>query len=343
MRKVVIEKPGSYERLTIREFPTPKPGKGEVLVKTKACGINFADCLVRMGLYSSAKKFVGWPITPGFEVAGIVSEVGEGVTQFKVGQNVVAMTLFGGYTTDLIVSESQVFPLTDKLDFAQGAALPTVFLTAYYALFDLANAKKKNKILVHSAAGGVGSALVQFGKLAGCYVVGVVGATHKVKYVKKLGADAVIDKSQQDLWSEAKRLAPDGYDVILDANGTETLQQGYRHLSSGGKLVTYGFHAMFSKGSGKPNWLKLLWHYFHIPKFNPFNMITDNHSLLAFNLSYLVNKKDFLQEDIVQMLRWIEEGKVVPPAVTTYPFEQVADAQRSLESGQSIGKIVLLT
>lgn len=343
MRKVVIEKAGSYDQLKIKEFPNPKAGKGEVLIETRACGVNFADCIVRMGLYQSAKEFVGWPITPGFEVSGVIAGVGEGVTKFILGQKVIAISLFGGYTTHLVVPEDQVFPLPDFLNFAEGAALPAVFLTAYYALFELAHPKKQNILLVHSAAGGVGSALIQFGKQAGCHVVGVVGASHKVDYVKSLGADAVIDKSAQNLWHEAERLAPDGYDIILDANGAETLRQDYKHLRSGGKIVVYGFHTMFSKGRGRPNWFKLLWDYLRTPRFNPLSMTKDNHSVLAFNLSYLMKNKEILTEDLDIMLNWIQEGKVVPPSVKTYPLEQVAQAHRDLESGQTVGKLILTT
>lgn len=348
MKKVLIEKPGNYDKLLLKEFPTPKPGKGQVLIETKACGVNFADCLIRMGVYKSAQEFVGWPITPGFEVAGVVAATGEGVEHLKVehlkvGEKVVALTLFGGYTTHLVVDARQVFPLPEGLSFEQGASLPTVFLTAYYALFDLANCKKGDCILVHSAGGGVGSTLVQFGKLAGCTVVGVVGAAHKVDYVKELKADQVIDKSAQDLWKEARRIAPKGYDVILDANGVETLKESYRHLAPGGKLVVYGFHTLFSKGRGTPNWFKLLWQYFQIPKFNPFDMVSDNHSVLAFNLSYLTKMKEFPKDDIEKLLNWVKQGKVVLPQITTYPLEQVAEAQRSLETGKTVGKIVLTT
>ncbi len=341
MRKVVIDKPGSYDQLKIKEFPNPKPGKGQILIETRACGVNFADCLVRMGVYQSAKEFVGWPITPGFEVTGIVSELGEGVTKFKPGQKVIAITLFGGYASHIVVSEDQVFLLPDFLSFAEGASLPAVYLTAYYALFELAYPRKNNVLLVHSAAGGVGSTLVQFGKLAGCRVIGVVGASHKVDYVKSLGADAVIDKSSQNLWREAERLAPEGFDIILDANGAETLREDYKHLSSGGKIVVYGFHTMFSKNRGTPNWFKLFWEYLKTPRFNPLYMTSDNHSILAFNLSYLMKKKEILNEDIGIMLKWIQEGKVIPPIIKTYPLEQVAEAHRDLESGQTIGKLIL--
>lgn len=343
MRKVVIEKAGNYDQLKIKEFPHPKIGKGEILIETRACGINFADCIVRMGLYQSAKEFVGWPITPGFEASGIVMQLGEGITKFKVGQKVIAISLFGGYTTHLVVPEDQVYALPENLDFAQGAAIPAVFLTAYYALFELVHPKPNQILLVHSAAGGVGSTLVQFGKLAGCQVVGVVGAPHKVNYVKSLGADAVIDKSSQNLWREAEAWTPSGFDSILDANGAETLREDYDHLKLGGKLVVYGFHSMFSKGRGTPNWLKLLWDYFRTPRFNPLYMTSDNHSVLAFNLSYLLKKNELLNDAMQKMLKWLEEGKVVPPTIKSYPLEEVATAQRELESGQTMGKLILTT
>lgn len=341
MKTIYIEKAGGYDQLKFKEIPTPKPGKGEILIENKACGINFADCCVRMGLYKSATEFVGWPITPGFETSGIIAEVGEGVQNFSKGQKVIAFTLFNGYAPHLVVPEDQVFLLPDHLDFAHGAALPTIFLTAYYALYELAHIKKKDLILVHSAAGGVGSALVQLALQAECQVIGVVGSSHKVDYVKHLGAHAVIDKSTQNLWKEAEKWAPEGYDVILDANGAESLRHDYHHLSPGGKLVVYGFHSMFSKGRGKPNWFKMLWHYLKTPRFNPFCMTSDNHSILAFNLSFMFKKKNILKDDFQILLKWIQERKLVLPHIKTYPFERVADAHRDLESGQTLGKLVL--
>lgn len=342
MKKIVIEKPGSYDQLKIKEFPDPKPGKGEVLIKTAAAGVNFADCLVRMGVYSSAKEFVGWPITPGFEVSGIVSALGEGVTGFTTGQKVIGITLFGGYSTHVILPSDQVFALPEDWDLIQGAAFPTVFLTAYYALFELAHVRKGDSVLIHSAAGGVGSALVQLAKIAGCTVTGVVGSSHKTNYVKSLGADHVIDKSSQDLWTEAEKSSKEGFDVILDANGKETLQQSYAHLSNGGKLVVYGFHTMFSKGKGKPNWLKLAWDYLKTPRFNPLYMTNENRSILAFNLSYLMKKKMILEEMVKELLKWVSEGKIIPPLVKTYPLEQADAAHRDLERGNTVGKLVLL-
>lgn len=341
MKKIVVEKAGSYDQLKIKEFPNPYPSKGEILIETHACGVNFADCCVRMGVYSFAKEYVGWPITPGFEIAGIVTHIGEGVTHFSPGQRVLAVTRFGGYTTHLTVPEEQALPLPDSLSFEEGASIPAVFLTAHYALFELAHSKPKDTILVHSAAGGVGSALVQLAKLAGCRVVGVVGSAHKVEPLKHLGIDAIIDKSRQDLWKEAEKLSPDGYDIILDANGIETLRQSYKHLRTGGKLVVYGFHTLFTKGRGTPNWLKIAWDYIRMPRFNPLFMTNANHSVLAFNLSYLFDRKEFLRNGLQQILTWIEEKKVLLPPITTYALEDVATAHRALESGQTVGKLVL--
>ncbi|MCE5316942.1 MAG: medium chain dehydrogenase/reductase family protein [Parachlamydia sp.] len=343
MKKIVIEKPGSYDQLTVKEFPNPLPAKGEILIETRACGVNFADCCVRMGVYSSAKEYVGWPITPGFEVTGIVTQVGEGATRFSKGQRALAVTRFGGYTTHLIVPEEQVLPLPDSLTFEEGAAFPAVFLTAHYALFELAHAKPRDTVLVHSAAGDVGSALVQLAKLAGCRVIGVVGSTHKIESLKNLGIDAIIDKSRQDLWKEAEKLSPDGYDIILDANGIETLRYSYQHLRAGGKLVVYGFHTLFSKGRGTPSWFKIAWDYIRMPRFNPLFMTNANHSVLAFNLSYLFDRKDLLRNGLQQILGWIEEKKVLLPSITTYALDDVASAHRALESGQTFGKLVLLT
>src|SRR5687767_7678641 len=181
MRKVVIPRAGGYDRLTLETQPDPTPAPEEVVVTSEAIGVNYADCVIRMGLYASAKEFVGWPITPGFEFAGTVTAVGEGVSEFAPGAKVFGVTLFGGYSTHVVVPKRQLFLLPSRLEPAQAAGFPTVFLTAYYALFELAHPRPGANILVHSAAGGVGSALVQLGRIAGCRVVGVVGGAHKVE------------------------------------------------------------------------------------------------------------------------------------------------------------------
>jgi synaptic vesicle membrane protein VAT-1 len=341
MRHVVIEGPGSYERLTVREAPDLAPGPGEVLVAVEVAGVNFADCVVRMGLYASAKKYVGWPITPGFEVAGKVAAVGAGVTDLTPGSEVIAVCRFGGYASQVVVPRRQVFLRPEALTVEQAAAIPSVFMTAYFALHELAHPRPGDTVLVHSAAGGVGGALVQLARLAGCRVVGVVGGSHKVAEAQRCGADAVIDRSREPVWPAARRLSPDGYAVILDANGADSLRQSYRHLASPGKLVVYGFHTMLQTREGKPSWLRLALDWLRTPRFNPLDLTGDNRSVLAFNLSYLFEREDLLSEGMTRLLGWFSAGQLRPPPVTSFALERVADAHRALESGQTTGKLVL--
>jgi len=341
MKKIVIHKPGGYRQLVIEEHPDPAPGPGEVLIAVAAIGINYADCVTRMGLYASAKHYVGYPVTPGFEVAGTVMSVGAGITDLQAGTAVLAVTRFNGYSTQLVVPREQVFTLPPQLGMETAAGFPTVALTAWFALFELAHPHPGDRILVHSAAGGVGGMLVQLGIIAGCEVTGVVGASHKVAAVRQLGATAVIDKSATDLWKAAEASAPDGYDIILDANGVATLRQSYRHLAPVGKLVVYGFHSMLRTRDGVPGKLGLILDYLRTPRFSPFDLTTRNRSVLGFNLSFLFDRKTILATGMQQLLQWLQQGKLRPPAVTSYPFEAVAEAHRALESGQTVGKLVL--
>jgi len=341
MKKIVIHKPGGYRQLVIEEHPDPTPGPGQVLIKVAAIGINYADCVTRMGLYASAKHYVGYPVTPGFEVAGTVSSVGAGVTDLQPGTRVQAVTRFNGYATRLVVPREQVFTLPPQLTLEIAAGFPTVALTAWFALFELAHPHPGDRMLVHSAAGGVGGMLVQLGRIAGCEVTGVVGASHKVAAVRQLGADVVIDKSATDLWKTAEASAPGGYDIILDANGIATLRQSYRHLAPVGKLVVYGFHSMLRTRDGVPAKLGLAIDYLRTPRFSPFDLTTRNRSVLGFNLSFLFDRKAILETGMHQLLQWLQQGKLDPPVVTTYPFAAVADAHRALESGQTVGKLVL--
>jgi NADPH:quinone reductase-like Zn-dependent oxidoreductase len=343
MKKIVIERPGGYRRLQIEECAPPSPQVHEVLVEVSAAGVNFADIFIRLGLYKSAREFVGWPITPGFEFSGRVLECGEDVTDLKAGDPVFGITRFGAYATHLCVPRAQVYFIPDQSNFTsdQWAAFPAVFLTAYHGLFQNFALRPGMQILVHSAAGGVGGALLQLGRIAGCRMTGVVGATHKISTALESGADLVIDKSKEDLWARAREIVPDGFDVVFDANGPATLRQSYRHLAPAGKLVAYGFHSMLSTHGGVANFFKLLWQYLRVPRWSPLNMTQENKSLIAFNLSFLFHRVDLLQESMQDLLRWVEDGKIKAPALQFFPFEKVADAHRALESGSTVGKLIL--
>lgn len=342
MHKILIPKPGGYHRLEYHEAPDPQPQPGEVCVDVAAAGVNYADCAVRWGLYESAKRFVGYPITPGFEFAGTVAALGEGVTGFQIGQKVFGVRFFGGYASKLCTPAHQVFPMPEGWTAEQAAGFPAVFFTAYHALFQQMRLRPGMKLLVHSAAGGVGTALCQLGRVADCEVTGVVGSSHKVDTAKANGANHVIDKSTQDLWKEAERIAPDGFDVVLDANGYATLKESWEHVRPTGKLVIYGFHTMLPKQGGRLNWPKLIWGWLKTPRFNPIDLPNQNRSIISFNLSFLFNRRDLLEEGMADMLQWIHEGKLKPPTTRTFPLAQAAEAHKAIESGQSVGKLILI-
>jgi NADPH:quinone reductase-like Zn-dependent oxidoreductase len=252
------------------------------------------------------------------------------------------VTFFNGYTSRLEVPQHQVFPLPSGLDFAQGAAFPAVYLTAYFALHLLAHPRRGDRVLVHSAAGGVGGALVQLAKLAGCEVTGVVGSSHKVDVARALGCDHVIDKSTEDLWGRAAQISERGFDVVLDANGVSTLQKSYDHTRPAGKLVIYGFAAMMPKQGGRPNYLKLAYDYVRTPRFNPLDLTNHSKSVMAFNLSYLFDRTDLLDEAMPALVGWLNDGSLKPPAITEYALEDVARAHADIESGKTTGKLVLV-
>jgi NADPH:quinone reductase-like Zn-dependent oxidoreductase len=170
-----------------------------------------------------------------------------------------------------------------------------------------------------------------------------VGRSHKVEYVRQLGADAVIDKATQSLWGEAKRLCPDNYDLVFDPNGPETLAQSYAHLKPTGKLLVYGFHGLLPKQGGRINYLKAALGILRMPRFNPLSMTAENKGVVAFNLSFLIPCADLLHAAVKDLTAWVEAGDIRVPKVRSFALEDVAQAHRALESGETTGKLVLRT
>lgn len=333
MKKIVIHSPGDYRVLKLEEHPDLIPKDDEVLVDVKATGVNYADIIIRWGLYESAKKFVGWPITPGFEFSGIVRSTGE---------KVLGVNLFNSYASQVVVKPAFLFPLPGKMSFEEGAAFPAVMLTAYHALFQNVVVRSGMTALIHSAAGGVGSSLVQLCRIKGIKTIGVIGSSHKRQMLQELGCDHIIDKSKEDLWKKVEEYAPGGVDLAFDANGVETMKESYNHLASCGKLLVYGAHSMFPKTGGKVNWPKLVKDFLRTPRFNPLVMTSQNKSLITFNLSFLFGKEELFQEAMKDLLKWYAEGKIHIPAVKTFGLNDVGLAHKELESGKTVGKLVLL-
>lgn len=341
MRRIVIDRPGGYAALRRVESADPQPKAGEVRIAVRACGVNYADGIIRLGLYESAKRLHGYPITPGFEVAGEIDAVGDGVDPARVGERVIGVTLFGGYASSICLAEDCVFALPDGLTFEQGAAIPTVFLTAWFMAHRQVHPEPGDRWLVHSAAGGVGGALLQLAALAGVETLAVVGATHKVDAARALGATHVIDKSAGDWVAAARATAPDGVDAAFDANGVSTMRASFDLLAPMGKLVVYGFASMLPS-DGRLNWARLAWRWWRTPRFDPLVMTSTNRSVLAANLSFLSAEAPLLRRGMLWLLERFSDGRLRPPPVEAFALVDAARAHRRIESGQSVGKLVLL-
>jgi NADPH:quinone reductase-like Zn-dependent oxidoreductase len=365
---VRVHSPGGYERLELETEPLLEPGPGEVRVRTRAVGVNYADCAVRWGVYRSARELVGWPIVPGFEFAGEVDaaepetrstpsaggdEPGrDGAAEWtpprrpRVGDRVFGVRLFGGYASHVTAPAAQVFPLPKGWTDEQAAAFPVAFLTAYHGLFQCVRIREGGTILVHSAAGGVGTALLQLARIRGWRAIGVVGRRHKEAVAREFGAAEVIVREEEDLWAAAHRHAPGGYDAVLDASGPETLAHSFEALAPTGKLVVYGFHTMLPRsshrGRGRMSWTRAALGWLRTPRFSPLRMTADNRTVAGFNLSFLGDRQDLLDEAMADLLPWIAEGRIQPPATTTYPLDRVGEAHRALESAMTTGKLVLV-
>jgi synaptic vesicle membrane protein VAT-1 len=342
VKAIQIPRAGGHEQLRLVELPAPEPRAGEVHVAVEAAGVNFADIAVRMGLYQSAKDYVGWPIIPGFEFSGTVRALGAGVSGFSAGQAVFGITRFGGYASEISVPAAQLFERPGAWSASDAAAFPTVFLTAWYALRELSKLRPGARVLVHSAAGGVGGAATQVAVARGARVTGTVGSAQKVDVARQAGAEHVIDKSQGNWYEKTRALVPQGFDVVLDAHGAESLRHGYAQLAPAGRLIVYGFHGLLTRGKDRPNYLKLALGFLRTPRFSPFEMTQHNRGVLAFNLSYLFERGEVLAEAMGELLGWVREGRIRPPPVRAYRLHEVVHAHAALESGNSFGKLVLL-
>lgn len=330
---------------------------GTVVVKIQAFSVNYADCCIRWGLYESANKFVRWPIVPGFDVAGVVERASPDST-VQVGDKVYGATFFGAYSTRCLVPSRQLRKIPDSISFVEAASIPAVSMTALYTLFlggrfppqDCSPGNKS--ILIHSAAGGVGGMLVQMSKLLELGpVVGIVGRSPKVDHAKSLGCDTVIDKSiyskPSDMWNDVQSANESkGYSIIADANGVSTLQGSFDHLCATGRLVVFGFHSNLPMGQDMLNplvWLQMIWKMGRMPKFDAMDLVVSNKSLLGFNLSFFVNEVDMLGQIYDQIGAWLTDGKLHVPRVTEMSMAEIGAAHQLLQSGKSVGKIVMLT
>lgn len=337
MRAVEITKFGPPEVLGIRDMPMPTIASGEVLIRTKAIGLNFSDVFARLGYYPGTPKP---PFVPGIEVSGTVEDVGKGVGSLKKRDRVFAFTKLKGYAEYVSVPAAFVSPMPKKMSFEEGAAFLVTYLTAYHALVTLAHIQKGERLLLHAAAGGVGTAALQMARQLGVTVFATVGSQSKLDLVRDLGATLAINYNEGD-FEEIIRRETNGYgvDVVLDSVGGRVFRKGWRLLAPMGRYVLYGYAAVVSgKGVRK---IKALREAISVPLVYPPSMVTKNVSLMGFNLFFVTDKIAYLRKATQQLLRWYEKGILRPVVGAVYPFERLADAQRFLQSRRSVGKVVV--
>ena len=336
MRQVWITRHGPPEVLEVREAVAPEPGDNEVLIKVAAAGVNFADIMARLGLYPDAPKP---PCVVGYEVAGEVTALGPSATGFAAGNKVIALTRFGGYSSHVSVRQEQVFALPTGLDFAQGAALPVTYLTAYQLVIGMGRLRAGETILVHSAAGGVGLSAIDLAQVVGAHVIGVASVA-KHDFLLRRGVQGLIDSRADGIVDRVQQLTGGrGVDLVLDARGGRSWRDSYNCLAPTGRLAVFGL----ATAVGGSRWLGMARALLGVPwlRFNPLSLMNDNRGVFGVNLAHLWHRHDMIRDWMSQILAWQAQGKVMP-VVRTFPFAEAPAAHRHIENRDNIGKVVLV-
>ncbi len=330
MRAVVITKHGGPGVLQVQERPDPALGPGEVRIDVAAAGINFADVMARMGLYPDAPKT---PCVVGYEVAGTILELGEGVEGLSHGQRVVAGTQFGGYASQVAVPASDVIALPDVLSFEQGAAIPVNYATAWAGLIGYGSLQPGERVLVHSAGGGVGIAATQIAKRTGAEVYGTASPGKHAR-CEEIGVDHAIDYTQSGWERDLPR-----FDVILDAVGGKSFRTGYDLLAPGGRLVAFGASALVS--GQRRNLVTALRTVIRMPRFNMIKQMSESKAVIGLNMLTLWKDRGTLQPWIAPLREMLADGTIKPVVAGDFAFEEAGAAQTMITERRNVGKVVL--
>jgi len=339
MKAMVARKYGAPEVFEWREMPDPQPKSGEVLVRVRAVGINFADLLARMGIYSGTPKP---PFIPGLELAGEVLEppVGAPEAALRAGDRVIAMTLFHAYAEKIALPAGQVFPVPEGMTFEEAAAMPVNYLTAYHSMFYMGNLQRGDRILIHGAAGGVGVAAVQLAKARGLVTFGTA-STAKQEFLRQQGVDHPMDYTRDDFEKIVRHIAPDGIEMAFDPIGGKSFAKSYRCLGPTGRLVVYGFSTV-SGASGRMNWLSAARAMWETPRFHPLRLIHENKAVIGVHLGRMPSRGDVLRAQWKEIVALYREGKVKPVIGKTFPLQEAAAAHTYMHHRQNIGKVILV-
>ena len=328
-------KAGSIANLKLVTSELPDPIGDEVTIAVKAIGLNFADIFAMFGLYSATPKGT---FIPGLEYSGEVIKVGPDTKTYKVGDKVMGVTRFGGYTSHLNMDEGHIMPLPDGWTFEEGAAYLVQVLTAFYGLKNLGAIRENYTILVHSAAGGVGILANRIAKKYGAYTIGTVGSSKKIDFVKKEGYDEVIVRNKSTFKKDLTK-ALDGRElnIVMECIGGSFFKNAYDIMAPEGRVIFYGAARYASPGS-RPNYFKVLWEHLTRPMIDPQSMSEINKGILGFNLIYLY-ERTALMHSLIEELKDLDIGK--PHVGHVFDFPNLKEAIKLFQTGQTIGKVVV--
>lgn len=334
MKALWLVKRGTWD---IREAPAPLPKPGEVRVAVRSFGLNFAELMASQGLYPDAPKL---PAILGYEIAGEIDAVGEGVDASRIGDRVVALTRFGGHAQFCCVPSEFSLPIPPAMSFEAAAALPVTYLTAYHMLFFAANLRAGESVLVHMAAGGVGTAVLQLCQTVPDVVTFGTASIGKHQVLCDNGCAHAIDYHAVDYEAEVRRLTEGrGVDVVLDPLGGRDTLKG-RLLRAGGRIVVYGF-ANLQRGRFNP--LHVVGQLARVPRFSPLRLMDKNRGVIGVNMGHLLGRADLLLGEMQALLALYEQGKIAPVIDCVLPLENAADGYSRIASGQNVGKVVVAT
>ncbi|TGK53074.1 synaptic vesicle VAT-1 family membrane protein [Leptospira bouyouniensis] len=329
-----IDKTGSIDHLDRKKEMLRPPENDEVTIEVGAIGLNFADVFSVYGLYSATPK---GSFIPGLEFSGKIVKIGPNVKDFEVGDLVFGVTRFGAYTTHLNISEKTIFPLPKEWSMQDGAAFVVQALTAYYALVPLGQVREGDHVLIHSAAGGVGIMASHIAKKKKAITIGLVGDSRKFSILKEVGYDFFLTRSPNFKEDMHKILQGASLKIVLECLGGRYFHDSYDLLSPMGRLITYG-SANFTPSHSFRNWFSIVYSYLTRPKIDPLSMISDNKSVLGFNLIWLWNEIDELRKHFSELMMLSLPKQTIGHQ---FSFDSMHDALRTMQSGQTIGKIVI--
>ncbi|MEW6208360.1 MAG: NADPH:quinone oxidoreductase family protein [Acidobacteriota bacterium] len=310
------------EGMTLAEVPLPEPGAREIRIRNRAAALNFFDILLVQGKYQARPPF---PFTPGSEVAGIIDKVGSDVKNFAPGDKVQAMVSMCGYAEYSLAHEHRTFRVPDSMSFAEAAAMPVIYQTSYLALKDRGQLREGEWLLVHAAAGGVGSSAVQIGKAIGAQVIATVGSDEKIEFCLAQGADFALNYSDEKWTEEVKRITDGrGADVIYDPVGGDIFDQSTRCIANEGRLIVIGF------AGGR------------IPTIAANRVLLKNISIVGcYWGGYVERHPQYAARAQSELIQMYEAGQIKPVVSREYSLAEAPAAMRALAERKITGKVVL--